>query len=199
MSVRDSFDLPDDAGDGLATTRLFLRRFTPADLIWLTALNADAEVTRHIGGTKNSDQSREMLETRILRYYDDHPGLGVWLTCRRDDDEPVGFHLLNHIQGESLVQVGYTLLKAYWGYGYATEMSCALLHYGAVRRGLKTLLAIANLDNAASHRVLLKSGLERRGQRFFPHPAYAASGDLAYFERDAADWLAERAPHGVLE
>lgn len=37
--------------------------------------------------------------------------------------------------------------------------------------------------------MLLKAGLLRRGERSFAHPAYQ-QGPLAYFERDAADWLA---------
>jgi hypothetical protein len=34
--------------------------------------------------------------------------------------------------------------------------------------------------------------LERKGERAFPHPDYAAEGPLAWFERDAAAWIAER-------
>ena len=50
---------------------------------------------------------------------------------------------------------------------------------------------MANVENSASQRVLLKIGLERRGERAFPHPAYASEGAMAWFERDAADWLAQ--------
>jgi hypothetical protein len=42
-------------------------------------------------------------------------------------------------------------------------------------------------------RVLTKIVLERRGERAFSHPAYAAEGLLAWFERDAGDWLAQHA------
>ena len=53
---------------------------------------------------------------------------------------------------------------------------------------------MASLPNVASQRVLEKIGLERRGERSFPHPAYAAGGPLAWFEREADAWLAERQP-----
>jgi RimJ/RimL family protein N-acetyltransferase len=49
---------------------------------------------------------------------------------------------------------------------------------------------MANLGNIASQRVLEKIGLERRGERAFSHPAYAAEGPMAWFERDAQAWLA---------
>jgi RimJ/RimL family protein N-acetyltransferase len=51
---------------------------------------------------------------------------------------------------------------------------------------------MASRGNVASQRILEKIGLERRGERAFPHPAYAAEGPMAWFERDAASWLAER-------
>jgi RimJ/RimL family protein N-acetyltransferase len=54
------------------------------------------------------------------------------------------------------------------------------------------IVAIASLGNVASHRVLDKIGLHRRGERTLPHPAYANEGPMAWFERDADDWIAER-------
>lgn len=187
--------LPADAGDGLATARLQLRRYTAADLPALVALNADPEVMRWLGGPASADDTATMLETRILAYYAQHPGLGVWATIERASGAHIGFHLLNHVQGESLIQVGYRLHRRYWGMGYATEMSRALLRYGFEQLGLPLLMANTHLDNHASQQVLLKCGLHRRGERLYPHPAYAAFGPMAYFERHAADWLAEQAPH----
>ncbi len=196
---------PADAGEGLATARLELRRFERNDLALLDRLNSDAEVMRYLGGAVSLDATRAMLENRILRYYDEHPGLGVWATLLRDSGDCIGFHLLNHVQGETIIQVGYRLFPAYWGQGYATEMSFALLHYGFVQKQLAQLTANAHLDNLASQRVLLKCGLARNGVRTFAHPAYAAYANVAYFERTAADWLADysniqqtiSAEHGV--
>jgi RimJ/RimL family protein N-acetyltransferase len=175
----------------LTTERLGLRRFTTDDFDWLCALFGDPDVARHLGGTKNHAQMQEMLNLRILKYYDEHPGLGIWLTVERASGEPVGFHLLNHIQGEAMIQVGYALLKSAWGRGFATEMAAAVLRYGFVDRSIPKISGMTTLGNMASQRVLEKIGLRRRGERSFPHPAYAAEGPMAWFERDAADWLQE--------
>jgi RimJ/RimL family protein N-acetyltransferase len=129
-----------------------------------------------------------MLRSRILDYYDAHPGLGIWLTVDKATGERLGFHLLNHIQGETIVQVGFTLAKGAWGRGIATEVGAALLRYGFVDLGLPRIAGMASLGNLASQRVLEKIGLERRGERAFPHPAYAAEGPLAWFEREATAW-----------
>ena len=93
----------------LTTDRLGLRRFTARDLDFLADLYADPEVTRHLGGTRDRAQTEDLLNTRILDYYEANPGLGIWMTIERATGQRVGFHLLNHIQGERIVQVGFTL------------------------------------------------------------------------------------------
>ncbi|MEZ5286927.1 MAG: GNAT family N-acetyltransferase [Vicinamibacterales bacterium] len=181
----------------LFTARCALRRFTVEDRDWLRALYADPVVTQFLGGVKSADEVDEMLRTRILEYYDTHPGFGVWLTVDRTTGDRLGFHLLNNIQGETIIQVGYTLHPDAWGRGVATEGAEAVLRYGFVELGLPRIAGMASLGNHASLRVLAKIGLERRGERAFPHPAYAAEGPLAWFEREAADWVAERGTAAV--
>lgn len=175
----------------LTTPRLGLRRFTAQDADWLVALYADAEVTRYLGGTKDRATIEDLFHRRFLRYYDEHPGLGIWMTVERPGGRPVGFHLLNHIQGESIIQIGFTLIGPAWGMGLGTEMASALLRYGFTDLELPRIVGMASLGNLASQRVLLKIGLHRRGERAFPHPAYASEGPMAWFERDAHDWMAE--------
>jgi RimJ/RimL family protein N-acetyltransferase len=181
-----------DAGYWLTTERLALRRFTDADFDWIASLYSDADVTRHLGGVKSRADARAFFDARILRYYEEHPGFGMWMTIQRCDAQPVGFHLLNHIRGESIVQVGFTIAKAAWNSGYATEMGEALLRYGFVDLELPRIAGMANRDNLASQRVLEKIGLERRGERAFSHPDYASAGPMAWFEREAGAWRAER-------
>jgi ribosomal-protein-alanine N-acetyltransferase len=178
----------------LRTDRLGLRRFTPADLDWLMNLYSDPDVMRYLGGVQDRSMVVDLLSTRILQYYDQHPGFGNWMTIDLSTGQPIGFHLLNNIHGESLIQVGFVLSKDAWGKGFGTEMAAALLRYGFVDRALPRIHGMADLDNLASQRVLQKIGLHRRGERAFSHPAYAAAGPQAWFERDAADWLAEHGP-----
>jgi len=177
--------------DWLTTDRLALRRFTPADLDWFVELYSDPDVTQYLGGVKDRFQAEALLNTRILQYYDEHPGLGIWMTIERATGTRVGFHLLNHIRGESIVQIGYALPKSAWGRGFATEMAYAVLRYGFVDLKLPRIGGITSLQNYASQRVLTKIGLERKGERTFHHPDYASEGPMAWFERSATEWLAE--------
>jgi ribosomal-protein-alanine N-acetyltransferase len=187
-----SFPHVSDSRYWLETERCGLRRFTPDDRDWLRELYADPDITRYLGGVKSAAQVDELLKTRILDYYDEHPGLGIWMTEERATGTCLGFHLLNHIQGESIVQVGYSLTKPAWGRGFATEGAVAVLHHGFVTLGLPRIAAMASLGNVASQHVLEKIGLERRGERAFPHPAYAAEGPMAWFEGEGEEWLRKR-------
>ena len=177
----------------LTTDRLALRHFTRDDLGWLTELYSNPVVTKFLGGVKDRTKTEELLRTRILDYYDQHPGLGIWMTVERETGAGVGFHLLNHIRGESIIQTGFSLTKSAWGHGFATEMAAAVVWYGFMDLKLPRIAGMANLENHASQRVLLKIGLERRGERAFPHTDYASQGPMAWFEREAVDWLADRA------
>jgi len=183
----------------LTTDRLGLRRFTTTDLGWLSSVYADPEVTRYLGGTKTEAQVKKMLAERILDYYEAHPGLGIWMTIEQATGAPVGFHLINHIQGESIIQVGFGLTRSAWGRGFATEMASALVRYAFLDLELESIAGMASLANVASQRVLQKIGLQRHGERAFPHPAYAAQGPLAWFERRAVEWKAERVPGRLAE
>ena len=175
----------------LQTKRLALRRFLPGDYDWLVALYSDAEVMRYGGGVKSPEQVKVLMQERILDYYDAQPGLGVWQTIERATGTPIGFHVLNNIHGESVIQVGYFLLKPAWGRGYATEVARALLRYGFAELRLPHIAGMTERDNLSSQHVLTKIGLRRNGERAFPHPAYAHAGPMAWFEREAADWMAE--------
>lgn len=184
--------IPD--GHWLATGRLALRRMRPDDLDWYAALYADPEVTRFLGGVRTRTQAEEMFRERVCGYYADHPGLGIWMTTERATGVPVGFHLLNNIQGDVIIQLGYALLKPAWGRGYATEMSLPLVHYAFTALGLRRMAGITSPGHTASLRVLEKAGLERRGERTFA--AYADAGPLAWFEIERDVWLARHPQAG---
>jgi RimJ/RimL family protein N-acetyltransferase len=175
----------------LTTGRLGLHRLSSADLEWLTNLETDPDVMRHLGGSKLASEVDEMLRVRVLEYYDAHPGLGIWKTVERSTNLPVGIHILNHIQGESVVQVGFVLFRSAWGRGYATEMGRALVRHAFGTLGLPWIAGITTLGNEASQRALQKIGLRRNGERRFSHPAYAFAGPMAWFERDRDGWLAD--------
>ena len=176
--------------ESIVTPRLSLRRFTLDDLDVLDSLATDARVMEFLGGVKDRAATEAMLRVRILEYYGQHPGLGIWATVERASGRCVGFHVLNHIQGETDIQVGYALFTDAWGKGYATEMTKGVLRYGFDTLHLPVIAAITSMGNTVSQHVLRKAGLRRNGERLFAHAAYADQGPMAWFDAERAEWIA---------
>ena len=71
-------------------------------------------------------------------------GLGIWATIERASGAPIGLHLINHIRGETDIQVGYLLYPEFWGKGYATEGARAALRSQLADRSAEGQQRIAN-------------------------------------------------------
>lgn len=59
--------------------------------------------------------------------------------------------------------LGYAMNSRHWGVGYATEAARRLLRFGFDELGLERIWAFAAVDNAASRRVMVKSGMRLEG------------------------------------
>jgi len=138
-------------------------------------MHLDERVVRYTGGLRDRAGSEAMLRHRILEYYAEHPGLGVWATIERATGECIGIHNLNHLHGEPDIQVGYMLYPEYWGRGYATEMCVGLLRYGFATLGLPQIVAITDPEHHASQHVLRKAGL-RATRRTIAGPSGVRTG-----------------------
>jgi RimJ/RimL family protein N-acetyltransferase len=148
----------------LQTLRLEMREFVAADLDDLLRLASDARVMRYIGdGRPFSRAKTEAMLARILRYYALYPDLGIWYATRRDSGAFVGWFSLKYAGRSPDVEIGYWLLPAAWGRGFATEGAAALLAYGFDDVGLDRVIGVTHPANRASQRVLMNAGLADEG------------------------------------
>lgn len=145
----------------------------------MTQLFGDAEATRFVlnGKTMPPIQVTLMVESMITeaRHGSAHPdwipGVPGWLTIVDPaTQEFAGIGVLRMLASdlaaaiggcpEPAVELGYILGKSFWGRGLATEVAQALLKYGVELVGREHLVAVADVGNEASHRVLRKVGFE---------------------------------------
>ena len=149
----------------LETERLILRRFTMDDVDNLVELDGDPQVMFHITG--GLPTSREEIETdylpAYLDYYRRYPGYGFWAVVEKRSGDFVGwFHFRpepGHPSDEP--ELGYRLRKPFWGVGYATEGSAALIDRGFAEFGVRRVVASAMAVNIGSWRVMEKCGMRR--------------------------------------
>ncbi len=139
--------------------RLYLSEYTKTDAQLLLELNSDPDVMKYIGPPRVDIKVAEESIKKLIAYYSENPGLGVWAAFEKDTDEYIGFFELAHLDNTEEIEVGYRLHKKYWGKGYATEMSKVLIDYGFNKLGLNEIAGVTHPENIASQNVLLKCGL----------------------------------------
>jgi RimJ/RimL family protein N-acetyltransferase len=166
----------------LETDRLTFRPFTEADAGLLFALDSDPEVMRYVGRPRLTLPDEAAYRERIRNYFRPYhatgPDFGFWAAEERATGGFVGwFHLrpapdyrfareAGFRAGE--YDVGFRLVRAAWGRGYATEGARALVRRGFAHPAVDAVVACALVGNAASCRVLEKCGLERAGEFALP-------------------------------
>src|SRR5215468_938184 len=177
----------------LQTERLILRRLTRADLDWLAALHGDPQVMRYIddGSPVPRAVVVEQILPCLLREYDELPdGLGCFAATRRSGGTPLGWAGLRPPSSHGLdraaastAELGYRLLPAAWGRGYATEAARALVGSAFSELGLHQVVATTMTVNLASRRVLERAGLSLVRTFYAAWPSYlegAEHGDVEY-------------------
>ena len=165
--------------DPIITERLLMRPFTLDDVEQGFALWSDPDVARFIGGAHATDEkSRELIE-RHVEHQQAH-GFSYWAVEERATQRLVGEVGLQHLEhtGED-VEIGWTLARGAWGRGYATEAARAWLDAAFGPLGLDEVIAVVRPENAASHRVAERLGMQLTGRR----AAYGAELDLYAIRR----------------
>lgn len=146
----------------LETERLVLRPQAESDTVELVAMSMDPQVMEFIGYGAMTLQESEDLTLETLEM--DGP-LGRWIVTERDTGQFLGWVVLIHLDGSDDIEVGYGFKVMAWGRGFATEATRRLLRHGFEDLGLKEIVAVSRPENTASHKVLEKAGLRRRGLR----------------------------------
>lgn len=122
---------------------------------------------------------------RYLSYVIQRNGMGVewsWAIIPPDSDKCIG--MVSVIPDRHKAELGYVLSHDYWGRGIMTDVARCLLRWCFERAGLSRVWATCASANAASARVLEKSGLRRegtlRGWLVFPNLARTPQDCLIY-------------------
>ena len=100
----------------------------------------------------------ELLTDQARRCAEDGFGLWWW---RERSGELVGQAGLNRteVEGEPVVEVGWSISPERWGEGFAPEAARASLEWGFEVAGLDEIVAFTLIENAASQRVMEKLGM----------------------------------------
>lgn len=147
----------------LETTRLTLRWATLEDAAFLVELNKDPEVMRYTGdaATPTLQDAIIMIKERFWPQKNLYR-MGRFIICLKDNT-PIGWCGLRFFPETQEVDLGYRLMKKYWGQGHATEAARVCLEYGFQTLKLTRIIARAKPQNLASIKVMQKLGMNFKG------------------------------------
>ena len=143
------------------TQRLFLRQLTTADSAFILDLLNQPDFIRNIGDRKVrtlDDAHRYILAGPVASY--GRWGFGPYLVGLKGAPVPIGICGLLKRDYLDDPDVGFALLPAFRGLGYAFEAAAAAMRHGTAALGLKRIVAMTAPHNDASIRVVQRLGLE---------------------------------------
>jgi len=177
----------------LQTPRLLLRRWREADVAPLAAINGDPEVMRWIGTGVTRDVEQTRASVAAFEREWEQTGTGLFAVEIRTTGELAGLtglavpRFLPEIM--PAIEIAWRFGRSFWGQGLATEAAQAALEFGFVTRGLGRIVAIVQIGNAASERIMTKLGM-----RFERQTVDLGSGrPVLVYEITRSGYLASRA------
>ena len=148
----------------LETTRLVLRQLTVDDSEnWFKNLSDDG-VACLIGmePLENVEDSMSIITSFIDRY-EKKNGM-AWAIILKEDESFIGTCSYEKIDSFNLSgEIGYDLLKDYWGNGFMAEALTAIIDYGFESLGLNRIEAHTAAINSASRNLLRRLGFFEEG------------------------------------
>lgn len=149
---------------GLETERLLIRPLTLSDTTDIYQISSDSMVSRYVlWETHRSVMDSRAFIKQLLRQYrlGEPASWGIQLKKSGHVIGTIGFVALS--REHSCGEVGYSLSRAHWNNGYATEALRALIAYGMETLRLNRIEAQYDIHNPASGRVMEKAGMQREG------------------------------------
>lgn len=176
----------------LQTKHVLLRQYHYSDFNQLLDLNSDPEVMKYLtNGVPSTHEDVLNGVERTLFYQNKFNGnLGVFSAELLESGEFMGWFLLRpdkkNLENLKELELGYRLKQQFWGKGYATEVSLALLQKAFVDLQAECVFAQTLSLNLASRRVMEKIGMTF--EKEFIDDDYPEEGLAILYRIVKSDW-----------
>lgn len=142
----------------LETDRLYLRPLDETDIDAIFAMRRDAEIMRFI----RPPQTRRAESLNWIRLISEKwqtEKIGFCGVIEKETGNLIGWCGLWRLKETGEVEVGYAIVKDFWGRGFATEAAKKMLEYGFNTLGLERIVAVAHPENQPSQNVMKRLGM----------------------------------------
>ena len=134
----------------LKTERLILREFRDSDFDAYAEMSSDEEVMRYVGTGKvlSRAESWRSMAAIIGHWY--FRGYGLWAVAEQQSGEMIGRIGCWQPEGWIGLEVGWSLRRAFWGRGFATEAGLASIDFAFTKLQQPHVISLIRPDNAPS-------------------------------------------------
>jgi len=188
----------------LRHSRILLRPWRAGDTAACAAMTADPEVMRYFPSVL-SPADNALLVRRIDEHFNEH-GYGLWVLEIPGELEFAGFVGLLRVAFEAhftpAVEIGWRLVPAAWGKGYATEAAQAVLRHAFSVLGMKEIVSFTAAGNKRSQSVMRRLGMSTRAEENFEHPRLPTGHPLSVhvlYRLRREQWLLQAAYGGFAQ
>ncbi len=142
------------------TDRLLMRPFCSNDIDVFSAICADPDVMKYIGGGAHDRKQTQIKVAKWIKAYENQ-GFGLIVLIHKKSNELIGFCGLikQVVDDKECIELGYRLAKKYWGQGLATEAAQEVKDHAFNVLNIQKLISIIHLENIASKKVASKVGM----------------------------------------
>ena len=149
----------------IESERLYIRPWQPEDRPALTRFVNDPDMMRYISFGRRWDEARiDALFARQAGYLMDH-GCCVGPVVLKQTGEVIGVGGIQPQDKSKLYEFAWWIWKEHWNRGFATEIARAMVRHAFDVMRLPRVIAIADVPNRASIRVMEKIGMRYEGLR----------------------------------
>lgn len=167
----------------IETQRLLLRGFREEDLDPYAEMCGDPEVMRYIGAGKPLSRWESWRNMAMMLGHWQLRGYGMWAVEERSSGEMIGRIGCWQPENWPGFEIGWTLRRAYWGRGLATEGAKAAMDYAFGELQQSHVISLIRPENYASRRVAEKLGEKLEGT------TEIFVGEAVIYGMSREDWL----------
>jgi ribosomal-protein-alanine N-acetyltransferase len=144
----------------IESERLLFRPFNNDDFDDLYEILSNEKVCEFLPGEgKKSSEEIEKWLAYFTRSFNDEQGTTIYAITIKDTTKVIGYGGIGYVKEFDQLEIMYGFNEDVWGKGYATETSIRMKEL-AKERNIKQVIALADINNLGSQKVLKKTGFK---------------------------------------
>ena len=147
---------------GEESERLKFRVLKKSDFKDWQPLFEEKEVAIYLGldtTLSRKELCEKWFEKAFWRYENNKGGMNVLVDKKTNKMVGQSGLLIQNVNGQEYLEVGYSILPEYWGRGYASEAAQKCKEFAFANDFRDELVSMIHVDNIASQKVALKNGM----------------------------------------